>query len=182
VLRTRIGGAALLLLGMSVAAQDAVDAPTEYEVKAAFLYNFGKFVRWPTAAEATQAPFVITILGRDPFGEVLDETLRGKTIDGRDVVLRRVSRAEDVEPSQILFISDSERPRLSGILERVGTKAILTVAEMSRFAEEGGAIRFEVDGDRVRLEINVAAAQRAGLRISSELLRIAQIVSPGDGG
>jgi hypothetical protein len=167
----------LVLLAGPSAAQGPAGTPTEYEVKAAFLYNFAKFVHWPPDPEST--PFVITVLGRDPFGNILDDTLRGKSIDGRPVAVRRVSSADDVEPSQILFISDSEGQRLPAILERVGTKAILTVGETHQFSDRGGAIRFVVDGDRVRLEINPTAAERSGLRISSDLLRIARIVQPG---
>jgi hypothetical protein len=171
-----------LLLGALATAAGRAETPTEYQVKAAFLYNFAKFVRWPTEFEAEKGTFVITILGQDPFGTTLDETLRGKTIDDRQIVLRRVSRAEDVGPSQILFISDSEKDRLPAILKHVGTRPVLTVGEMSRFTERGGVIRFKVDEDRIRLEINVAAAEQSRLRISSQLLKLAQIVNPSKGG
>jgi hypothetical protein len=176
---TRRAAAVLLLLGAGVMAEGPAPPPTEYEVKAAFLYNFGKFVEWPPEPDAPGGPFIITVLGRDPFGGVLDETLRGKTVAGREVTLRRVSSADRVEPSQILFISDSERQRLPEIIEGLGTKAVLTVGEMSDFSERGGVIGFLVEGDRIRLEINLGAAQRSGLRISSDLLRIARVVGGG---
>lgn len=176
----RVAAAVLVFLAGPSGAQSPSATPTEYEVKAAFLYNFGKFVHWPTAPDDTR--FVITVLGRDPFGSVLDDTLRDKSIDGRPVAVRRVSSADDVEPSQILFISDSERERLPDILERIGTRAILTVGETSQFSDQGGAIRFMVEGDRVRLEINVAAAERSGLKVSSDLLRIARVVGSGGEG
>jgi hypothetical protein len=172
-----------LLLGAPLpAAAESAEAPTEYGVKAAFLYNFAKFIQWPSAPRADEGPFVITILGRDPFGTALEDTLRGKKIDNQRILLRRVSRAEEVGSSRILFISDSERDRLPRILDLIGTNAVLTVGEMSRFAERGGVIRFKVDQDRIRLEINLAAARRSGLRISSQLLKVAQIVDPGTGG
>jgi hypothetical protein len=153
--------------------------PGEYEVKAAFLYNFARFVEWPAPDGA--GPFVVTVLGRDPFGSVLDDTLRGKTVDARRILVRRVSRSEDVGQSQILFICDSEKDRLPEILKSLESAPVLTVGEMSDFAERGGVIRFKVEQDRVRLEINVAAAERSRLRISSQLLKLARIVEPGTG-
>ena len=155
--------------------------PGEYQVKAAFLYNFARFVEWPPAADGA-APFVVTVLGRDPFGTVLDDTFRGKTVDARQVVVRRVSRSEDVGKSHILFICDSEKDRLPQILKSLESAPVLTVGEMSDFAERGGVIRFKVEQDRIRLEINVAAAERSRLRISSQLLKLARIVEPGTGG
>jgi hypothetical protein len=169
----------LLALTAPAGGQGTADRPTEYHVMAAFLYNFAKFVQWPEATDAAEHPFVITVLGQDPFGNVLDDTLQGKAVDGRMVTLRRVSSAEGVEPSQILFISDSEQQQLPAILDSIGTKAILTVGEMGDFSERGGVIRFDVEDDRVRLEINVDAAERSGLRISSDLLRIARVVREG---
>jgi uncharacterized protein DUF4154 len=156
-------------------------APTEYEVKAAFLYNFARFVEWPRDAPGGEGAFVVTVLGRDPFGSVLDDTLRGKTIDGKRVVVRRALRSEDVGHSHILFISDSEKDRLPDILKSLDAAPVLTVGDMSQFAERGGVIRFKVDQDRIRLEINVAAAQRSRLKISSQLLKLARIVDSGMG-
>jgi hypothetical protein len=155
----------------------AAAGPGEYEVKAAFLYNFARFVEWPDAARG-EGPFVVTVLGRDPFGSVLDETLRGKTIEERRIVVRRASRPEDAAGSRIVFISDSEEERLPVILKSLGSSPVLTVGEMSAFAEKGGVIRFRVEQDRIRLEINVAAAERSRLRISSQLLKLARIVEP----
>ena len=159
----------------------AASGPAEYEVKAAFLYNFARFVEWPRDAKGDDGTFIVTVLGRDPFGSVLDNTLRGKTIDDKRVVVRRALRSEDVGRSQILFISDSEQDRLPAILKGLEAAPVLTVGEMNRFAERGGVIRFKLDEDRVRLEINVIAAERSGLRISSQLLKLARIVSPGTG-
>jgi hypothetical protein len=103
-------------------------------------------------------------------------------VDSRKVVVRRARRAEDVESSQILFICDSEGDELLRVLKRVEGAAILTVGEMDRFAERGGVIRFRMDKSRVRLEINPSAAERARLKISSELLKLARIVGQGTGG
>jgi hypothetical protein len=167
------------MLSADATAQGPAPPPTEYQVKAAFLYNFGKFVEWPAEPGAPDGPFVITILGRDPFGGVLDETLHGKTIEGRDIAVRRAASADRVDHSQILFISDSERQRLPEIIASLGMRPVLTVGETSGFSEMGGVIGFQVEGDRVRLEVNLAAARRCGLRISSDLLRIARVVGEG---
>ncbi len=179
---TRRAVAVLLLLGAPLMATASAQTPTEYQVKAAFLYNFAKFIQWPSDAQADEGAFVITILGRDPFGSALDDTLQGKTIDNRKISLRRVSRPEDVGSSRILFVGDSERDRLAQILKQIGTRAVLTVGEMNQFAERGGVIRFKMDQDRIRFEINVAAAERSRLRISSQLLKLAEIVDPSKGG
>jgi hypothetical protein len=143
-------------------------------VKAAFLYNFARYVDWPQ--DRVVGSFVITVLGEDPFGPSLDEVLDGKTLEGRPIVLRRVARAEDAGGSQILFIADSESERLRSILDYLGGQAILTVGETAQFADGGGVIGFRLEDDRVRLDVNLSAAQRSGLRISSELLKLARIV------
>lgn len=174
--------AALLvfLAGSALAASPTADTlPTEYEVKAAFLYNFAKYVEWPRDPQRAAEPFVVTVLGEDPFGSILDDAFEGKAIDHRRIVLRRVTRTEEVGASQILFISHSEAGQLPGILKQLDRSAILTVGEMDRFAERGGVICFRSDKDRIRLEINLAVAERSGLRISSELLKLARIVGRG---
>lgn len=154
--------------------------PAEYEIKAAFLYNFAKFIEWPPqTGQGEPDAFVITILGQDPFDGVIDDMLQGKTVNSRRVVVRRASRADDVRSSQILFISDSERAQLADILKRFANTATLTVGESDRFAERGGIICFRMEKDRIRLDINLAVAERARLRISSELLKLARIVGQG---
>jgi hypothetical protein len=168
------------VLGAAGRAQGQGPAVGEYQVKAAFLYSFAKFIEWPSDAlpEDEQA-FVITILGEDPFGATLDEMLRDKMVAKRRVVVRRASRAEDVGRSQILFISDSESQRLQSLLLRFQGTAILTVGEADQFAERGGVVRLRTEKNRVRLDINLGVAERARLKISSELLKLARIVDGG---
>jgi uncharacterized protein DUF4154 len=173
--------AALCLALATVRLAAGAAGPGEYEVKAAFLYNFARFVEWPRAP-GPDGEFVVTVLGRDPFGSVLDDTLRGKTIDDKRIVVRRASRPEEVGQSRIVFICDSETERLPSILKSLEGTPVLTVGEMSEFAERGGVIRFKLDEGRIRLEINVAAAERSKLKISSQLLKLARIVGPGMGG
>jgi uncharacterized protein DUF4154 len=179
------------LLAVLLAAGLAPEAPLpaqtkaagEYEVKAAFLYNFARYVEWPpdklpTAGEA----FVVTVLGEDPFGDTLDAIVRDRTIHDRRLTVRRVARVEDVGGSQILFISRSEAEDLPRILQRLEAAPILTVGETAQFAERGGMIRFRRDGERIAFDINLASTERAGLRISSQLLKLARIVGPGGRG
>jgi hypothetical protein len=173
----RRGGLALALLAATTVAADAPGAQTEYAVKAAFLYNFAKYVQWPAETRPSPAgAFVITVLGRDPFGSALEENLQGKEVDQLRVVVRRVHGPEEVGPSQIVFISDSQRTQLPAILKQLGDSPTLTVGDMDHFAERGGVIQFRTEGDRVRLSINRAAAERAHLRISAELLKLAKLV------
>lgn len=174
---SRLATAAWLFVSIPVpgAALPPAGPATDYEVKAAFLYNFAKFVEWPEPA-SPGAPLVVTVLGDDPFGPVLDRTLAGRTAQERTLVARRISRAEDAEPSQILFVGASEEPRLPQILSVLEGRSVLTVSEMDGFAERGGMIGFRTEGSRVRFDINLQQATRARLRISAELLQMARIV------
>jgi hypothetical protein len=158
-------------------------AAGEYEVKAAFLYNFARYVEWPPdRLPAAGEAFVVTVLGEDPFGDTLDAIVRDRTVHDRRLTVRRVARVEDVGDSQILFISRSEAEELPRILQRLETAPILTVGETAQFAERGGMIRFRREGERIGFDINLASSERAGLRISSQLLKLARIVGPGGRG
>jgi hypothetical protein len=147
---------------------------SEYQVKAAFLYNFARFVDWP--ADSPDSPFVIGIVGDDPFRGALESAVKGKTVNGRPVLVRRFTSAESAHGCQILFISGSERGRLQSILDSLNGSAVLTVGETEGFARSGVAINFVIENDRVRFEVNVEAAERVQLKISSKLLSIARIV------
>jgi len=159
------------------AAPVALPAPAEYQVKAVFLFNFSQFVEWPQQAfAAPDAPFVIAIVGEDPFGAQLDAAVRGETVMGHPLVVKRYHTVNEVEPCQILYISDSELARLDKILNSVERRSVLTVSDIERAAERGAVIQFTNERNRLRLRINVAAAKAAGLTISSKLLRPAEIV------
>jgi hypothetical protein len=158
--------------------------PTAYQVQAAYLYNFGKFVQWPAATRASAGPFKVCVFGEDPFGAILNTTVAGGTLDGKAVVAKRIVSAGDAVDCQILFISPSEDRRLDKILEALSSAAVLTVSDMPRFAERGGMIQFILDENRVRFQVNLTAAQNAGLILSSQLLKLAALVrrssSPGE--
>ncbi len=167
--------AALFLMGPAARAQPG--PLREYQVKAVFLFNFSQFVEWPaTAFPDAQAPFVIGVLGEDPFGAYLDETVLGEKAAGHSVVVRRFRRVEDVDTCHILFVARSESGRLTQILAGLRGRSVLTVGDMDSFTEHGGIIRFITENSRVRMRINLEAAKAVKLTISSKVLRPAEIV------
>jgi hypothetical protein len=148
----------------------------EYSVKGAFLYNFAKFVSWPEEAfRDDQMHITLCILGKDPFGDAL-ASVEGKTVKDRKVVIKHCETLDDLDKCHILFISRPEEQNLSEILAKVKNWNILTVSDMEAFAQSGGVINFVTVEKKIRFEINVDAAERAGLKISSKLLRLAKIV------
>lgn len=150
--------------------------PQEYQVKAVYLYNFGRFIVWPTSP-VDQAPFTICILGRDPFGATLDATLAGESIGNRKLLARRITSTLDATSCQILFISSSEESNLREILSAVNKPGILTVSDLPGFTDRGGMIQFVLQDDKVRFQVNLGAAEKSGLMLSSQLLKVAVNVS-----
>lgn len=156
---------------------DAAAAPSEDQVEAVFVFNFAHFVEWPPQTFASpSAPFIIGILGSDPFGAHLDEVVRGEQINGHPLEVRRYRSLADMDRCQILFIDRSESARLGQILAALNGRSTLTVSQADGAAELGVMIQFAVENSRVRLRINVESARAAGLTISSKLLRPAAIV------
>jgi hypothetical protein len=153
----------------------------EREIKAAFLFNFAQFVEWPAASLADPpAPLVIGVLGDDPFDSVLDAVVRGEMIKNRPLTVTRFRRVEDVAICHILFVSPSEAPHYALIFEALQRRPILTVGDTDGFATGGGMIRFITDKGHIRLRINLGAARGAGLTISSQLLRAADVIGQGE--
>ena len=146
--------------------------PGEYEVKAAYIYDFGKFVAWP-AKVAPADDFPICVLGEDPFGATFDATIAGETINGKKVVINRIAKPQEAVSCRILFISGSEESQLKEILAALDKASVLTVSDISQFTRRGGMIQFVTDANRVRFEVNVTTAERAGLTLSSQLLKVA---------
>ena len=168
--------AILLALGAHPAG-GAEPKPTEYEVKAIYLYNFARFVEWPAGAPGRDAErFTICVLGRDPFGQVLDRVLAGETLHGRRAATKRISSAREASGCQLVFISESEREDLGEALGLLRETSVLTVSDMDGFSSRGGMIQLVLEEERVRFEVNLAAATNAGLRLSSELLKVARAV------
>jgi hypothetical protein len=157
----------------------AADPPpaSEAQVKAIFLFNFARYVDWPAAAfPDAAAPITIGVIGTDPFGYNLPNTIEGKTVNGRSFAIKHLAADSDLGGCQILFISHSEALRMGGILTKAGALPVLTVGEDESFARNGGIINFALKNGKVRLEIDLAAARKAGLNISSKLLAVADVV------
>jgi hypothetical protein len=160
-----------------LAADARGQATEEYRVKAAFLYNLTKFVGWPAQViKGSRAPIEICILGKDPFGSALAEAVNDKAIEGRPFSIRQIADVQQAASCQILFVSASERKRLRPILDVVRDGPVLTVGDTDGFASEGGIVNFKIEAGRVRLQINMVAAERARIGISSKLLSLAEIV------
>jgi hypothetical protein len=154
-------------------APSAANPAGEYEVKAAFLYNFARFVEWPAQGHSQPNVLTLCILGGNPFGSDID-ALAGKSVGQATLQVRRIG-IEQASACQIVFISSSEGPRLESELAQMRGRPVLTIADSPGFSERGAVINFYLDQGKVRFEINIDAAQRSGLTISSQLLRLARI-------
>ena len=185
-LLTRLAGGGLAvavaagLLVCPAAAQTPGPSPTlEDEIKAAYLYNFTKFVEWPALAfPKTPSPFVICVAADASFERAVDRIVTGEKIGDRALRLVHVD-GDDVAGCHVLFVGRSQQERAPRLLAAIGTAPVLTVSDAPRFLQQGGMILFVLENNRVRFDINVRAADRAGVRVSSKLLRVARRVEPG---
>jgi hypothetical protein len=165
---------ALMAAVLPVRAQTAAQIGP-YQVEAAFLLNFTKFIEWPPAVfDDAASPFEICVWGEDPFGSALDEAVRGEAVVGHRMVVRHIKRALEMKPCQILFVGDGER-NVSATLSEVGP-GILTVSNRPEFLREGGIIAFVLEGRHVRFDVNQRAASKESLIISARLLNVARTV------
>jgi hypothetical protein len=159
-------------------ADEVVPVSPEYVIKAAYIYNFAMFVEWPSDAfRRESSPIVIGILGADPLGAAIDQTVRDKRIDKRPLVVKRLQWGQEFVDCHILFITSSETPRFGEVVQHVRNLPILLVTESPGLAARGAIINFIVEHNRVRCEINVDAAKRAHLSISSKLLGLAKVTT-----
>ena len=172
--------AAWLLVSVPGAIAESGSTP-EYAVKAAFLYNFSKFVDWPAEAfDRTPDRLVVCVLGEDPFGAELDQTLLGKRVQDKELIARRIRQPSEARSCHMVFVGSSDTYALSDVLEALDGASVLTVAEMPNFAVRGGMIQLSLDANKVRFTINLDAARRARLQMSSQLLRLAtQVINGG---
>jgi len=177
----RFACAVLLLtctLAVTIRIIRAQEAPSEYQVKAAYLFNFLKFVEWPGDAPAdTHGRWIFGIVGDNPLGGELAQIISGKTVQGHDLEVKRFQSGEDLHACHILFISASEKKRLPSMLAALDGSSVLTVADMDHFIESGGMIQFVMQEKRVRFAIDVGASSRARLKVSSKLLSLALAVT-----
>lgn len=156
--------------------QISAEVSLEYKVKAAFLYNFAKFVQWPQTGNTPRTgPIRLCVVGANPFGALL-ESLNGRTVKGRKLKIQVTSRPQDALAAQILFIALPDEAERREVLRRVRHHPVLTVSDTEGFCAQGGIINFVIVDNKVRFQVNLAAAARAGLRISSQLLKLATIV------
>jgi hypothetical protein len=164
-----------VLTGNAYAQTAKADA---YQVKAAYLYNFGKFVKWPAVAPANQTgSFTICVLDEDPLGAVLESTLAGETVGGKPVAVKRLAKAQDAQGvCHILFINAAQARDLRQILASIDQAAVLTVSDMPDFSKRGGMIQFVLADNRIRFEINLEGAEKSHLVFPAELLKVATAV------
>jgi hypothetical protein len=177
--RPRASRALLLLASLGFAlsflAAPAMGASREYQLKAAFLYNFVQFVQWPAGMFAdAKAPIVLATVGPDPFDGALDTAVAGKTVGGHPLVVKHFAAAGDVGKCQLLFVPAGSADQFAAARRNAGPAGVLTVGEADAFLKDGGIIRFYQEDNRLRFEINQEAATKAGLQISAKLMRLAK--------
>ena len=168
----------IVLSSLFITSLSAADTQAELEmkIKAAFIYNFFKFVEWPEETLKNRHETIsICILGKDKFGEFFDP-VRGKDVNGKRLVIKNISSIKDMDDCYILFVSSSERDRLSTIITSLENSSVLTVSDIDDFAGRGGIVCFYKEGGNIKFKINLGAADRAGLKLSSKLLELAKIV------
>ncbi|MCE5324528.1 YfiR family protein [bacterium] len=167
----------MMILGSTAFARRTGSSPNEYEIKAAFLYNFASFVEWPPKTSAdSSGSFIIGVCGDNPFGNTLEKTVKGKTINGRRIDVRYFGSARDLKPCHILFVSSSEDNHFGKIANTVRDWHVLTVADTDGFTRNGGIINFFTEDNKIKFEINADNAKKSGLKISSKLLKLAKVV------
>jgi hypothetical protein len=171
-------GVGLVLFGFGLKISRGQPVSHEYPLKAVFLLNFAQFTNWPTNAFAKpDSPIVVGVLGRDPFGAVLDAVVQNEVVNGRKFVVERYLRIENMQTCHILFISQSEVNHLDQIIGALKDRPILTVSEIDGSAYRGTCVRFITENNKIHLRINTDALQAAQLAMSSKILRVAELVS-----
>lgn len=152
---------------------------TEYELKAAYIFNFGKFVQWPEEAfKKSTDPFIIGIFGNDPFGEILQQTIQNKTLQNRPIIIINILNIEDASTCHILFICKTNKFNLTQVIQSLNNKPVLTIGDnIEEFCQTGGIINFTGQHSQKRFEINNKASARVSLIISSKLLVLSRIVT-----
>lgn len=159
--------------------QSQVTPSREYQLKAVFLFNFTQFVDWPPASYDTeQSPLVIGILGKNPFGNYLEQTVSGEKINGHPVIVHYYENEEDAKGCHLLFLNIPESKKRKNILETLKGKSILTVSDGTDFLEQGGMIRFFTNKNKIKIQINLQASKESELTVSSKLLGVAEIFKP----
>jgi YfiR/HmsC-like len=179
--RSRISPLLVLLLLLAQAARSFAADPqtlTEYQIKAGFFFNFTRFVDWPESAFVTaSSPILVCVLGETPLTDLVTDVALGKVVNGRAVSLRRVKASDDLRLCNLLFISAEEERHTAEILGSVKKTSTLTVGETPGFAQAGGMINFSIQENKVKLELNLEATTRVGLKVNSKLIAVSRLVS-----
>ena len=176
VARSRLVATWALVLGLLAPAR-ALAQVAEWDMKAAFIYNFAKFVQWPAGAfDDGRSALVIGVLGTDPIGEALDRVVQGKKVNGRLVQVRHGRSLADLGRCQIVFVGGSEEAHAADVLGALAGTSAVTVGDMDEFVQAGGILQIALIQNRVRFAINTARAERVGLKISSKVLTLSRIV------
>lgn len=174
-LLTRLAAGGALSLALIGSGRAGAIESSEREIKAAFVYNFAKYVKWPdpVAGPTSGDPLQICVVGSSPFIGELETAVSGKQVNGRQVVARSVRYPTEAQTCAIAFVSGSELSRVDSIVQQLGSRPILTVSDMPSFTAHGGVIGLRMEQNRVRFEVNMDAARKAGLKLSSQLLKVA---------
>lgn len=176
--RTVVRALVVFALLASAATMLVADQAPEYQVKAEFIERFTRFIDWPAGSDG-KGTFVIGVVGENPFNGFLERMAAQYRIKNRPVEIRTINELSQIDSCQLVFIASTERDRLRRILAHTESKPILTVADSTGFAQQGVIINFYNAGDKVHFEINEAAGERSGLRVSSKLLKLARLVESG---
>jgi len=173
----------LFFVGILVVSNSHTYAQTnngiEAKLKAAYIFHFLQFVEWPDSAFANEnSPIVLAVLGKDPFGKILDETIESEKIGKRQVIIKRIGSFNELGACHVLYISTSEGNIYKNILKHVGVSPVLTISDIDNFGLAGGDINFYIEENKVRFAINVQGVKESDLKISSKLLRLAKIINP----
>ena len=175
--RSRINAGLVTIFCLCACLQLSAQAPSEYQLKAAFIFNFLQFVEWPAETlQSPNAPITLDIVGEDPFGPEIDNAFRNKTVNGHPVVINRMTTWDPQRFSHVVFVCRSERDQAPQIVEQIGNHSTFSIGDFEGFANRGGIVNFLQEEDKLRFEINVTAVKRARLQVSSKLLRLARIV------
>jgi hypothetical protein len=162
------------------AAEEPQSTPLELQVKAAILFNFAKFIEWPESSAASEMPMNFCVLGSEDFYDTLTQMVRGKSINGRPPVARLIHGIPEIRNCQLLFIGASDKKRLPELISAAEASGVVTVGDLDEFARHGGMIRLIKEANKVRFRINVDAVNRSGLKISSKLLQLAELIHESD--
>ena len=179
---SRLFAGILSLVALFIASQTCYAQPAsadkEYPIKAAFLFNFTKYVEWPAASHSdSQSPIIITVLGTNPFGSAVETIVEGRSANGRPVTVKYAKTADTILPTHILFIPKTEDTIATAVLEQLQGTPVLTVGESDNFKSAKGMINFVIERNQVRFELNMASVEHAHLKISSQLQKVATKVT-----